>query len=557
MFLHPSWLVLAVPTLLTAALLSAWAASRRAHVAETLGRIATLARASEDAGAGRTLAFRLRLAALACLLAALAGPQWGVELVETRADMRQVVVAIDVSLSMQSQDIKPNRLARAKESLSLLLDQLSGERVGIVAFAGDAQTVCPLTHDIEAAKQLLSSLEVGAIPTPGTAIGSAIRTGTAMIGRYTGTKTLVLLTDGEDHASDPPGAAREAVASGVRVFTVGIGTAEGEPIPLEGGGYKKNTKGSTVISRLGEETLTQTARTTGGDYYRSSPGMDEIAQIVSKIKAGLGSRGLSGTATRWQNRYAWPLCLAFLLICLEMALPILPLQTRAPRAALVALAALACAATTSSGAMLEGTLRAGNKKYAVGKFDDALTLYGDASGLRPSDARPLFNAGDALYRLERDEDAAAAFAAAASHREAPRGLRADALYNLGNARLRSEDYAQAAAAYRRALALSPGDEDARHNLILALHHKKNPPPKQDKKNNKKKPQPEPNEKDKGDKDGDPQKPPPRTRPQDSMSREDAERVLRAVADREKSLSSKKAPEAVRGRPPKPNTQEDW
>ena len=399
MFLHPFWLLLALPLLLAAAMISAWAASRRARVGEALGRAATLARVTEDAAARRTLAFRLRLAALACLSTALAGPQGGVELVETRTASRQVVVAVDVSLSMRSQDIKPDRLERAKESLSLLLDQLRGERVGVVAFAGDAQTICPLTHDIEAAKQLLSSLEVGAIPTPGTAIGSAVRVGAAMIGRYTGAKTVVLLTDGEDHESDPLGAAREAAASGVRVFTVGIGTPEGEPIPLEGGGYKKDLKGSTVISRLGEETLARIAQTTGGEYHRSSPGMDEIAQIVSKIKSGSGSGQSAGTAARWRNRYAWPLALAFLLICLEMALPLLPLMAGARSAVLAALAALVLAAPGANGATAEGSLRAGNKEYEKGEYDSALQRYGDASGLKPSDPRPMFNAGDALYRL--------------------------------------------------------------------------------------------------------------------------------------------------------------
>lgn len=557
MFLHPSWLLLAVPTLLAAALISAWGASRRARVAEALGRAATLARVAEDSGPRRALAFRLRLAALALLLAALAGPQWGVELVETRADARQVIVAVDVSLSMQSQDVKPSRLARAKESLSLILDQLRGERVGVVAFAGDAQAVCPLTHDIEAAKQLLASLEVGAVPTPGTAIGSAVRTAAAMIGRYAGTKTVVLLTDGEDHASDPLGAAREAAASGVRVFTVGIGTAEGEPIPLEGGGYKRDAKGSTVISRLDSQTLARLSQATGGDSYRSSPGLDEIAQIVSKIKAGSGSRGLAGTATRWRNRYAWPLALAFLLLCLEMALPLFPYAAGPRGSALVALAALALAPADAGAAMAEGTLRAGNRKYAEGKFDDALTLYGDASGLRPADARPMFNAGDALYRLERDEDAAAAFGAVASRREAPRDLKADALYNLGNARLRAGDYEQAVSAYRRALALSPADEDARHNLVLALRYRKNPPPKQDKQDDKKGSEPKPDDKEKKGQGGEQPKPPPRSRPQDSLSREDAERVLRAVADREKSPPPAQSPQAARGRPPKPSAREDW
>jgi len=481
MFKTPLWLILAIPVLTAAWVLSAWAASRRARAADALGKASTLAKITEAAGARRTLSTRLRLSALALILAALAGPQWGVELVETRASARQVVVAVDVSLSMNAQDVKPSRLDRAKESLSLLLDQLRGERVAVVAFAGEAHVVCPLTHDIEAAKQMLTALEVGAVPTPGTAIGSAIRTGAALIGRFTGAKTVVLLTDGEDHKSDPLGAAREAAASGVKVFAVGIGTADGEPIPVEGGGYKKDARGSTVISRLAEEPLAQAAQASGGAYFRSSPGMDEIAEIVGRIKSADSSQGLAGTASRWRNRYAWPLALAFLLICLEMVLPLLPVAATRPQRNSLILAAMVVllAAPPSRAATLEGSLREGNRRYNDGKFDEALELYGAASGKKPADPRPVFNAGTALFRLERDSDSAAAFDAVAQRREVPRALRADALYNMGNTRLHAEDYAGAADAYRRALALAPDDEDARRNLVLALRrHKSPPPPKQ-------------------------------------------------------------------------------
>lgn len=559
MFRDPFWLALALPALAAAWALSAWAEARRARVAAVLGRTETLARLVEGAAAGRRPAARLRLAALALLLAALAGPQWGVELVETRGSARQVVVAVDVSLSMLAQDAKPSRLERAKRSLSLLLESMRGERVGVVAFAGAAHVVCPLTHDVEAAKQMLEALDAGAVPTPGTEIGSAIRTASAMVGRFTGAKTVVLLTDGEDHRSDPLGAAREAAAAGVRVFAVGIGTTEGEPIPLEGGGYKKDPKGGTVISRLGEESLARVAQTTGGGYYRSSPGMDEVAEIAAKIKAGDPSRGLAGTAARWRDRYAWPLSLAFLFLCLEMALPLLNFKVRFKRSSPFLTAALLLAAASARAAFPEGTLREGNRKYRAGEYDRALELYGEASGRKPADPRPVFNAGDALFRLERDSDAAGAFDAVALNHAAPRDLRADALYNLGNSRLRTGDYDGAAEAYRRSLGLAPADPDARRNLVIALHRRKNPPPKQDKKDDKKDPPPKPENKDKGGGGGsDKPNQPPRARPQDSMPREDAERVLRAVADREKSARPR-SPDAANGRraPARPPSEEDW
>jgi Ca-activated chloride channel family protein len=564
MFGAPLWLAAAVPGLAAAWALLAWADARRRGVARALGNERTLARVTEDAALRRRWSTGLRLAALALLFLALAGPRWGVDLIETRGSARQVVVAVDTSLSMRATDVHPSRLDRAKSSLSLLLDQLKGDRVGVVAFAGDAQVICPLTADVDAAKEILSSLEVGAVPVPGTAIGTAIRVSAAMIGRYPGAKTVVLLTDGEDHGSDPVAAAREAAANGVRLYAIGIGTPEGEPIPLEGGGYKKDKHGTTVVSRLGEKALSDAAAATGGAYYRTSPGEDEISDIVAKVKAGDPARGLTGTTTRWRNRYAWPLSLAFLLILLEMALPLLPVVRPSAKVPAAVLLLLAAAAAPARAALAEGVLRDANKKYGDEKYDDALELYGQASARRPTDPRPVFNAGDALYRLDRDTDAAGAFDSVAGNRATPDRLRAAALYNLGNARYRTNDYKAAADAYRRALALDPADGDARKNLVVALNHSKLPPPDKNKKkkSDEKEPKPE-DQKDKKDPDKDKNSGggggQTKQRPQDSMTREDAERVMRAVAEREKAARQQAGPAPSYGRKPPPRTpvDEDW
>jgi len=561
------WLLAAVPALAAGWALLAWAAARRRGVAAALGRAETLARVAEDAGARRRLGAILRLSALALIFLALAGPQWGVDLVQTSASARQAVIALDVSLSMRTPDVKPTRLERAKTSLSLLLDQFKGVRVGVVAFAGDAQIVCPLTSDVEAAKQLLGALDVGAVPVPGTAIGTALRLSTAMLARYPGGKSVILLTDGEDHRSDPLGAAKEAAAAGVRVFTVGIGTPEGEPIPLDGGGYKKDAKGGTVVSRLGEETLSGIASATGGAYYRTSPGEDEISDIAARVRSSEAAGGLSGTATRWHDRYEWPLSLAFLLLLVELLLPLrpspaAPAAPRASRAAAAAVLLALAAAAPARAALLSGPLREANKKYADGKYEDALELDSRASEAAPTDPRPVFNAGDALYRLDRDSDAAGAFGAVAASRAAARDLRADSFYNLGNARYAAGDYRAAADAYRRALALSPGDADTRRNLVLAVLHEKSPPPKKPKNDKDKKPdEPKKNDQDKNSGGGQSQQqpPPPRTRPQDRMSREDAERVLRAVAEREKATQKQAPPTTQYGRRPlsRAPAEEDW
>jgi len=567
MFHHPAWLAAALLVLPAAWALLRWAEARRRRVAEAMGRHATLDR---NITAARRNFSSLRLGALAFLLIALAGPQFGVELVETRSSARQAVIAVDVSLSMLTQDIKPNRLERAKSSLSLLIEQLRGERIGVVAFAGDAQTVCPLTQDADAAKQLLGALEVGAVPTPGTTLGNAIRTSVAMLGRYPGGKAVILLTDGEDHKSDPLGAAREAAAAGVRVFTVGIGTPEGEPIPDANGTYHKDAKGGTVVSRLDEGTLAQIARETGGAYYHTTPGSDEIADIAERIRKLDEAKGVSGTANLWRNRYAWPASAAFLLLLLELLLPLLPLKTPAsppsPRVAVIAgLVGLALAALAAPASALtaEAELRAGNRLYGKDNYEAALERYGKSATKKPKDPRPAFNAGDALYRLDQLKDATAMYEAVASREDIPAKTRAAALYNLGNARFKTGDYQGAADAFRATLMLTSGDADARQNLIVTMNRLKNPPPPNKRGQDPKKDDPK---KQDGKKDqpkdgagGEAEKPksPPKPRPQDTLTKEESERILRAVSEREKQ-AQRQAQEGkerrAQGRPP---TGEDW
>jgi len=561
MFRHPFWLAAGALLLPAAWALLRWAEARRRSVSEAMGR--------GLAASGRKIPVRLRLSGLAFLLLALAGPQFGVELVETRSDSRQAVVAVDVSLSMMTQDVKPNRLERAKSSLSLLIDQLRGERVGVVAFAGEAVTVCPLTQDADAAKELLGALEVGAVPTPGTAVGAALRTAVAMLGRYPGGKAVILLTDGEDHKSDPLGAAREAAAAGVRVYAVGIGTPDGEPIPSEGGTYHKDAKGGTVVSRLDESSLAQIARETGGAYYRTTPGSDEITDIAKRIRELDAAKGVSGTANLWRNRYAWPASAAFLLLLLELLSSLRPLAPAAAapaaaRTAALAAAALLALAVPSSAASAEGSLRAGNRLYGRERYEGALERYGEAAAKAPKDPRPAFNAGGALYRLEKLEDATAMYEAVAARKDLPAATRAAALYNLGNARFKSGDLPNAAAAFRGSLALSPGDPEARHNLAVTLQRLKNPPPPKSRQDKKKDEPQKPEDKDKKDKpqgggggQDDRPKSPPKTRPQDQLTKEEADRILRAVGEREKQAQRQAQEGQGRRAQGKPPSAEDW
>jgi tetratricopeptide (TPR) repeat protein len=206
------------------------------------------------------------------------------------------------------------------------------------------------------------------------------------------------------------------------------------------------------------------------------------------------------------------------------------------------------------------SLREGNRLYGKERYEDALERYDRARRSKPKDPRPAFNAGDALYRLSRLDDAGELFGALAARADLPPATRAQAWYNLGNARFDGGDYPAAADAYRRALTLAPRDPDARRNLAVALRAIKNPPPKRQGPKNQPDPKPDPKSEDKkdggGQGQGDGKTPPPKTRPQDQLTREEAERVLNASEDAEKDARRKAAQAAARraGDPPK---GEDW
>jgi Ca-activated chloride channel family protein len=572
MFREPLYLLAALPVVALA-----WAAytlgtARRRRMTARLGDEPTLRRLMRPEAPGRRRAQAgLRLGALALIMLAVAGPQWGVEIVETTSASRDVVIAVDVSQSMLAEDVKPNRLARAIEELSLLIDELKTSRVGVIAFAGEPVVICPLTADTTAAKQLLRALDPGAVPVPGTAIGKAIRRAAAMLSRYPGEKTLVILTDGEDHKSDPVGAATEAAAEGVRIFTIGIGSAEGEPIPLKDDsgrveGYKKDKRGATVVSRLGEAELAAIAGKTGGAYFRATPGAVEASEIVKRMaSAGGAEEERRGTARRFRNHFMIPLALAFTLLLLEAAIPetsgepgaeTTTAPARAAGLTLLLLGLLLPGRAAAAGA--ESALRRGNALYDQQAYEPALEQYQRAAGLKPKDARPVFNTGDALYRLEQYDKAAEAFKAAAESGAGP-AARENAFYNLGNAFFAKQDYGASVNAFRRAVMLDPDDEEARRNLAVALRRLKSPPPKKKDQKNNPKPQPQPQPKDKPEdkKDGGGGQPPnqPKTRPQDQLSKEDAERLMRAVSERERTGATKR--DLNRAPAKRPDVEEDW
>jgi len=267
----------------------------------------------------------LRLAALAALVLALSGPKWGFHWEEVHREGIDLIVAIDTSRSMLATDVKPNRLERAKLAVLDMVKLLEGDRVGLVAFAGSAFLECPLTLDYAAFERSLRALQIGIIPHGGTALGAAIEVGIdafeARQGKY---EALILITDGEDHVGKVGEAAQRAAERGIKVYSVGIGTPEGELIPVtEDGarGFVKDRQGQVVKSRLDEEVLRKVALDSGGAYVRGLGVALGLDQVFQDHIAKMERREVASTLERrYEERFQIPLALALICLVLETLL---------------------------------------------------------------------------------------------------------------------------------------------------------------------------------------------------------------------------------------------
>ena len=267
----------------------------------------------------------LWIVGLVLLILALANPRIGTRLVQVKREGVDIIVAMDVSQSMQAEDIAPSRLQKAKHEVAGFIQRLKGDRIGLVAFAGSAYLQCPLTTDYSAAKIFLDVMDSDLIPVPGTAIGDALET--AMKGFLQGQSTkkvIVLITDGEDHEHNAEDIAREAAKQGIVIYTVGMGTPQGQPIPVgegtQGQGYKKDKSGSVIVSKLDEDLLTSIADITGGAYYLGTPGENELDKIYGKIFGMEKGEIEAREFTDFEDRFQWFLLPGLLCFLIEPVL---------------------------------------------------------------------------------------------------------------------------------------------------------------------------------------------------------------------------------------------
>jgi Ca-activated chloride channel homolog len=263
--------------------------------------------------------------AILFLLLALTGPRWGFHWEELHHQGVDVIVALDVSNSMLAEDIRPNRLERAKRKISDLLDMMEGDRIGLIAFAGTSFVQCPLTLDYGAARIFLSAIDTQLIPVQGTAIGNAITTSIkAFRTQDKKSKALILITDGEDQTGKALASAKSAQTQGVKIYTIGIGGEIGAPLPnpSDQGGFRKNQQGEVILSKLDEITLQKIALETGGSYVRSVTGDIDLKTIYKdQIKKYIEKKELKSERRKiWQERFQWFIFAGLIFLVLEACL---------------------------------------------------------------------------------------------------------------------------------------------------------------------------------------------------------------------------------------------
>ena len=256
--------------------------------------------------------------AFASFVIGLARPQIGAKLSEHKTRGAEIVICLDVSNSMLSEDYSPNRLERAKLAISRLTDRLKDDRIGLIVFAGTSFVQLPVTTDYVSAKMFLGSIDTGSVPVQGTAMGDAIFTAIKSFSAQSEkSRVIIVISDGENHEDDPVAAAKEAAENGIRVYTIGVGSSEGQPIPIEGG-LLKDKDGEIVVTKLDEDILRKVAKAGNGAYVHAGNDEFGLTPIVEDIRRLEDEEFGSLVFEEYNEQYMYFFGIALALLVIEM-----------------------------------------------------------------------------------------------------------------------------------------------------------------------------------------------------------------------------------------------
>ena len=439
----------------------------------------------------RIIRFALLLLGLALATVSLAQPRWGYTFEDVKRKGLDLLIAVDTSRSMLSNDVQPNRLDRVKLAIQDLITQLQGDRVGLIAFAGRAFLQAPLTIDYDAVVEALNDLDTKTIPEGGTNISSAITLATQSFGKSAmGNRALVIFTDGEELSGDAVKTAKEAADAGVRIFTVGVGTPQGSLIPVTGDdgqtSFVKDSAGQVVKSKLDDKRLREIAQATGGFYLHLENGPRSMQQIQNEGLAKMQAAEMDVRLSRRPiERYEWPLGAALIALALSILIPERKSARgrirRGERARQRAYAAAPIKATAAAALLvmfLSSSAFAtapGLDAYRSGKFEDAYSQFQQTLNTHPqsrAEDKLQFDTGAAAYKLKDYSKAMESFSQALLSRDI--GLQSKGHYNLGNTLYQRgetqksddkklSDWTNALDHYDQTLKLDPQNKEARDN----------------------------------------------------------------------------------------------
>jgi len=372
-----------------------------------------------------------------------------------------IVFLLDVSASMQAEDVKPDRLERAKREITDFLKIAAGDRIGLVLFAGDAFVQCPLTLDYDAIAMFLGSVSVDTLPVQGTDMGLGIKTALdAFDFKSAIDKVIVMITDGEDNEGLGLQQTDKAMDKGVKIFVYGIGEPSGAPIPDETGGFKKDKIGNLILSKLNEKDLRRIAEATDGRYVRSVTGDLDLDRLYFEgIKIKTEAKELeSGKIKIFEERFYIFIWIAFVFLVMEGLIGLKP--GRAKLFSIMAALVICCGNRVWANENPE-------ELYRQGHYQKAEQVFIKKDMDHPKDVRNRYNRGCASFQNANYEGASAAFRSALKRTD-DKQISFSSAYNLGNSLFKQGDFQGAAQAFKQAIKINPGDEDSKYNYGLAL-----------------------------------------------------------------------------------------
>ena len=460
----------------------------------------------------RVFRFALLMLGLALAIVSLARPQWGYIYEDVKRKGLDLLFAVDTSRSMLSNDVQPNRLERVKLAAQDLVNQLQGDRVGLIAFAGRAFLQAPLTIDYEAEVESINDLDTKTIPEGGTNISEAINLALNTFGKSAaGNRALIIFTDGEELSGDAAKVAKTAAEAGVRIFTVGVGTPQGSLIPVtsdDGGtAFVKDSAGQVVKSKLDEKRLREIAQATGGFYLHLDDGPRTMSQLYAQGLANMKAADIDARlGQRPIERYEWPLGAAILALTMSILIgerKRVRARARMPRWSKIAVPATALILVFARPAFGAAT---GLNLYREGKYNDAYKSFQEDLQSHPDSSQKEkieFDAGAAAFKMGDYNKALQSFSNALLSSD--KGLQENSHFNLGRTledradmdqtnETTLKDLTDAASHYESTLRLNPKNEAAKANLEevkkkierLKQHPKQKPtpPPQQQNKKDK-------------------------------------------------------------------------